>query len=185
MASSIQRLREKLCRELAQSEHDAIIHCTREASRYGAQAPGQVLRVIADHARELRPRLEHLWGAKQPVGVRAARAVGELFSAVRHFAIDWMIDAERSYRATLLGLEHGVGVARLLREVFVQQQDYNALRVCDELLEGRTRLLARAADRLRWFAEHPDVALRSSRGKVQMKSRRAAQPRGSASQVVR
>lgn len=184
MASSIQRLREKLCRELAQSEHDAIIHCCREASRYGAQAPGQVLRVIADHARELRPRLDWLWRGKQPLGVRAGRVVAEIFSAVRHFAVDWMIDAERSYRATLLGLEHGLGVARLLREVFVQQQDYDALRVCDELIEGRTRLLARAADRLRWFAEHPDVALRSSRGKLGTRSR-ASHPRVTAKQVVR
>lgn len=183
MVSSLQRLREKLCRELAQSEHDAIIHCCGEASRYGAQAPGQVLRVIADHAREIRPRLDYLW-ATQRLGLRLGRVVGEVFSAVRHFAVDWMIDAERSYRATLLGLEHGVGVARLLREVFVHQQDYAALRVCDELIEGRTRLLARAADRLRWFAEHPDVALRSSRGKVHTRPRRpAAQPRAAANVV--
>jgi hypothetical protein len=184
MASSIQRLREKLCRELAQSEHDAIIHCCREASRYGAQSPGQVLRVIADHARELRPRLDGLWRGKQSLGVLAGRVVAEMFSAVRHFAIDWTLDAERSYRATLLGLEHGLGVARLLREVLVLQQDYDALRLCDELIEARTRLLARAGDRLRWFAEHPDLALRSSRRKVGTTSR-ASRPRGTVTQVVR
>ena len=166
MASSIRRLREKLCRELAQSEHDAVIHCQREAARYGTLPPGQVLRVIADHARELRPQLDWLWGGKQGAGIHAARVVAEAFSALRHFAVDWMIDAERSYRATLLGLHHGLGVARLLREVADHQHDIDALQVCDELLEGRTRLLARAEDRLRWFAEHPDLALRSSRGQV-------------------
>ncbi len=166
MATPIQRLREKLCRELAQSEHDAILHCEREASRYGAQPPGQVLRVIADHARQVRPRLDWLWGSQRGLGVRVGRIVGELFSAVRHFAVDWMIDAERSYRATLLGLRHGLGVARLLREVVALQHDADAIRVCDELLEGRVRLLARAEDRLRWFAEHPELALRSSKGKA-------------------
>lgn len=170
MASSLQRLREKLCRELAQSEHDAIIHCLREASRYGAQPPGQVLRGIADHARQLRPRLDWLWGGKQGVGIRAARVVGEVFSAVRHFAVDWMIDAERSYRATLLGLHHGLGAARLLREVVSLQHDHDAIRVCDELLEGRARLIARAEERLRWFADHPELALRSSRSKVRKPS---------------
>jgi hypothetical protein len=166
MASSLRRLREKLCRELAQSEHDAIIHCEREASRYGARPPGEALRAVADHARQIRPLLEGLLGKRQGAGIRAARMVAEVFSAVRHFAVDWIIDAERSYRATLLGLYHGLGVAGMLREVVVQQHDHDAVRLCDELLEGRTQLLSRAEACVRWFADHPELALRSSRRKL-------------------
>jgi hypothetical protein len=162
MATSLERLRTKLGRELAQAEHDAIIHCEREAGRYGHLPPGEAFRAIADHAREVRPQLAAVWG-DQPTGVRAGRVVAEVFSAVRQFALDRVTDAERSYRATLLGLRHGVDVVRLMREVLVRQHDHEPLRVCNELLERRLRLLGRAEERLRWFAEHPDVALRSSR----------------------
>jgi hypothetical protein len=37
-------------------------------------------------------------------------------------AVYRFVDAERSYRATLLGLRHGVDVARLLREVIVSRR---------------------------------------------------------------
>lgn len=162
--TSLERLRDKLCRELAQSEHDAAVHCDREAQRYGNDPPGPVLRTLADHARELRPKLHAVWG-KQTIGVRAGRAVGEVFSALRHFVFDWMIDAERSYRATLLGLRHGIGVAQLLREILSRQRDRQALEVIDELIARRSELVEQADERLSWFAEHPDVALRSARPK--------------------
>ncbi|HSS00209.1 MAG TPA: hypothetical protein VLM79_24295, partial [Kofleriaceae bacterium] len=152
----LQKLREKLSRELAQSEHDAMTHCSREARRYGALPPGQPLRAVSDHARKLHPRLAAIWGEPQPPGVRAGRAVGEAFSAIRHFAVDWVLDAERSYRATLLGLRHGLDTARLLREVLAVQRDAAALTVCDALIVGRARLLERVEQRLRWFAAHPE-----------------------------
>jgi hypothetical protein len=168
--STHQKLRDKLCRELAQSEHDAIVHCVREARRYGRQPPGQILRAVADHARQIRPALGRVWGDGPPLGIRAGQAVGEAFSALRHLATDWIIDAERSYRATLLGLRHGLDAARLLREVLVQQQDRDAQRVCDELIAGRGELLTGVEDRLRWFAAHPDVALRSARPRARKRA---------------
>jgi hypothetical protein len=159
----IQKLREKLSRELAQSEHDAMTHCSREARRYGAQPPGQALRAVSEHARKLQPRLGVIWKQQKAIGARAGRAVGEAFSLIRHLAVDWVLDAERSYRATLLGLRHGLDTARLLREVLAEQRDLPALAVCDTLIDGRARLLARLEERLRWFAAHPEIALRSSR----------------------
>lgn len=175
MTNAIGRLREKLCRELAQSEYDAVIHTRREARRYGAASPGLALRAIADHAVEVRPQLEALW-AGQPVGIGAAHVVGELFSSLRHFAFDWMIDAERSYRATMLGLRHGLGASQLLREVLIQQRDQPAQQVCADLIEVRTRLVCDAERELRWFAEHPDAALRSSRGHAQQLGDASAAP---------
>lgn len=171
----LQKLREKLSRELAQSEHDAMTHCSREARRYGALPPGQTLRAVSDHARKLHPRLAAIWG-EQPVGVRAGRAVGEAFSSIRHFAVDWVLDAERSYRATLLGLRHGLDTARLLREVLAVQRDMPALACCDALIDGRARLLERVEQRLRWFAANPEAALRSSHRRPKVK-RRAVAPR--------
>jgi hypothetical protein len=173
---AIQKLREKLSRELAQSEHDAIIHGAREARRYGADPPALVLRAVSEHARKLNPTLVAIWGDQAAVGVRAGRAVGETFSSIRHFAVDWVLDAERSYRATLLGLRHGLDTARLLRGVLAEQRDRPALAVCDALIEGRAPLLARLEDRLRWFAAHPEVALRSSRRRV-ARARAPARPR--------
>lgn len=161
----IDKLRHKLCRELAQSEHDAITHCAREARRYGAYPPALVLRAVSEHAQKLQPRLAAIWG-DQPLGIRAGRAVGEAFSSIRHFATDWVLDAERSYRATLLGLRHGLDAARLLRYVLAEQRDRAAVAVCDALIEGRAQLLERLEERLRWFAAHPEVALRSARPRV-------------------
>src|SRR6185295_11087430 len=159
----LQKLREKLCRELAQSEHDAVTHCAREARRYGTQPPARVLRAVSAHARKLQPELVAIWGTQQATGVRVGRAVGEAFSSIRHFAVDWVLDAERSYRATLLGLRHGLDAARLLRGVLAELHDQPALAVCDALIDGRARFLGAVEDQLRWFAAHPEVALRSSR----------------------
>jgi len=161
----IQKLRNKLCRELAQSEHDAKTHCAREARRYGAYPPGKVLRAVSEHARELEPRLTTVW-RDQGVGVSAGRAVGEAFSSIRHLIVDRVLDAERSYRATLLGLRHGLDAARLLRSVLAEQRDVAAIAICDTLIEGRARLLTRLEDQLRWFAAHPELALRSARPRV-------------------
>jgi hypothetical protein len=172
----IQKLREKLARELAQSEHDAITHCAREARRYGSRPPGQALRAVSEHARKLQPKLAVIWKQQQAIGVRAGRAVGEAFSSIRHFAVDWVLDAERSYRATLLGLRHGLDTARLLREVLVEQRDLPALAVCNALIDGRARLLARLEERLRWFAVHPEIALRSSRHRA-ARTETPSQPR--------
>jgi hypothetical protein len=176
MADPLKKLREKLCRELAQSEYDANVHCDREARRYGARPPGQAMRLIAVHARDMRAQLEPLWRDEQTAGMRAGQVVGEVFSAVRHFAVDWAIDAERSYRATLLGVQHGIGVAQLLHHVLRKQRDTVALRACDKLIDGRTRLLSRAEDRLDWFADHANIALRSSR-------RQIAKPSGPAIEI--
>lgn len=158
--SDLHKLRTKLCRELAQSEHDAKLHTMREARRLGPVPPAVALRAIATHAEEHRPRLEALL-RRQPVGLRLGRAVGFMFSTVRHYVLDRVIDAERSYRATLLGLKHGVDVARLLREVADREGDTALVWFCDELLDERARLIENVEQQLAWFADRPHLALRS------------------------
>jgi len=142
-----------------QAEHDAVIHPRREASRLGDVPPAQALLAISEHAARMRPRLEAKLRGEQPTGMRLGRAVAETFSAVRHLLIDRLIDAERSYRGTLLGLRHGVDVARLLREVALRETDAELVHFCDELLVDRTALLEEAEQAMAWFAEQPARAL--------------------------
>ncbi len=161
MDNDLRRLREKLCRELAQSEHSAIVHPRREAKRLGDVPPAHAFLAIADHAERSRARLCELIGDAQGVGLKVAKAVGELFSVLRHAVFDRTIDVERSYRGTLLGVRHGIDTTRLLREVALLQGDAALVRYCDELLVERCGLLEQAEQALAYFAEHPALALAS------------------------
>jgi hypothetical protein len=159
MDDPLARLRRKLCRELAQSEQDAMLHTVREASRLGEIPPANALRAIAAHAAHLRPRLDALLLPRQPIGTRAGRWVGRGFSAVRHYLVDRLLSSERSYRGTLLGLVHGLDTARLLREVAHRSEEIRLFRFCDDLIAQREPLVREAERALVWFAIHPDTAL--------------------------
>jgi hypothetical protein len=159
----LDKLHAKLCRELAQSEHSARMHCLREARRLGDTPPARALRTIAAHAEAMQPRLEVVMRRGGP-GLRLGRAVGALFSALRHAVFDRMVDTERSYRGTLLGLHHGVDVMRLLRAVAAREGDLYLEAYCEEALAERIRLVERAERMLSWFAERPALALRSGLG---------------------
>jgi hypothetical protein len=159
--SDLHRLCTKLCRELAQSERSAMVHARREARRLGNVPPAHALLAIAAHASDLRPRFEALMAARRPTGIKLGRSVGELFSSIRHALLDRLIDAERSYRGTLLGLRHGVDATRLLREVAARLGDTHLIRFCDEWLVERSGLIEHAEQCLAWFAERPEAALRS------------------------
>jgi hypothetical protein len=97
----------------------------------------------------------------QPIGIRVGRLVGEVFSGLRHFLFDRMLSTERSYRATLLGLQHGLDVARLLRDVARREEKIRLFRFCDDLIAEREVLLREAERALHWFAEHPEAAMAS------------------------
>jgi hypothetical protein len=119
------------------------------------------MRAIAEHCGALRPRFEWLLRPDHTLGLGLGRALGQVVSALRHALFGRLIDTERSFRTTLLGLRHGVDVARLLREVALRTGEIHLLRYCDELLAERTRLLAHAEQALGWFAEQPAIALSS------------------------
>ncbi len=159
--SDLHKLCTKLCRELAQSEHSATVHPRREARRLGQVPPAAALLAIAQHAETQRPRFEALMVKRQPVGLRVGRGFGELFSSLRHALFDRLIDTERSFRATLLGLRHGVDVVRLLREVALRSGDSHLLQFCDEWLIERLCHLEHAERTLAYFADQPARALQS------------------------
>lgn len=161
MSDPRSRLRDKLCRELAQSEHDARLHTRREARRLGDCPPGRALLAIAEHADDVELALEKLTKSRVSTGLKLARVIAKMFSGFRQFFVDRLIDRERSYRATLLGLKHGIDTLRLLREVVTINCDVALLKFCDLVLVERLCLIEDAEQALVWFAEQPEVALGS------------------------
>ena len=164
----LHKLREKLCREVAQSEHSARSHTLREARRLGDAPPALALRAIAAHAEAIRPRLEALLRRnRQQIGSRLGRTADTVLAALRHAVVDHLppvthlLDVERGYRAVLLGLRHGVDAVRLLRAVAAREGDFRLAGFCDELLLERLARLERAERSLGWFADRPTLALRS------------------------
>lgn len=158
--SELQRLCAKLCRELAQSERSAVLHTRREARRLGDVPPARALLSIGAHAEQQRARFDGLLVKRDVQSTVLARLVGDLFWSLRHAIFDRLVESERSYRGTLLGLRHGIDVARLLREVALREGDARLMRFCDEWLVERLCLLETAEQELAWFAETPDRALR-------------------------
>jgi hypothetical protein len=157
----LRKLYNKLCRELAQSERSAIVHTRREARRLGDTPPARALRALGADALAMKPRFEGIVQRRQPLGAFAGRKFGELFSVLRHFLFDRLIDAERSYRGTLLGFHHGIAVTRLLHDVAERLDEREALAFCDEWLAKRIPLVEAAERELHWFAERPKRAIKS------------------------
>ncbi|HTL33271.1 MAG TPA: hypothetical protein VL326_09110 [Kofleriaceae bacterium] len=157
----LRKLYTKLCRELAQSEHSAIVHSRREAKRLGEVPPAKALSALGAHAVSLRPRLATLMATRQPLGALLGRTVGQMFSTLRQVLFDRLIDVERSYRGTLLGFHHGIATARLLREVCERLGDVHMAGFCDDLLAGRVPLVEAAELEVTWFAHTPARAIRS------------------------
>ena len=157
----LRKLYGKLCRELAQSERSATVHSRRESRRLGDTPPARALRALGAHAQAMRPRFDALVDVQQPLGALVGRYVGEMFSILRHYLFDRMVDTERSYRGTLLGFHHGLTVTRLLREVAEQMGDEDMVHFCDAWLAERVPLVEAAERELHWFAEAPAAALRS------------------------
>jgi hypothetical protein len=170
MSHDLTKLRDKLCRELAQSEHDAVIQVLREARRLGTTPPAEKLRAVAAHAEHLRPQFDALVESRQPVGARVGRIVGEIFSGIRFMIADRVLSTERSYRATILGLRHGLDCARLLRDVARRGGHEELARFCSDLIEARTPMLDEIARCLGWFAENSEIAQLSG-GRLAMRAR--------------
>jgi hypothetical protein len=152
-------LYDKLAREVLQSEHDAHVHGFREAHRQDGP-PARILTTIAYHARRTEPELRRLVAARQPVAAVVALAVAQTLSSVRYFAADRLLARERTYRATLLGLRHGLDAAYLLRAAADRAQRSEVCDFCDRLIAERRPLLESAVEVVTWFADHPDRATR-------------------------
>lgn len=147
-----------LFRELFQTEHSAKVHPRREARHLGDTPPAAALRAVSEHAAVILGQLPPLAAANQLPVSRAGLSLGALFSLVRETVADRLVESERSYRGTLLGMRHGVDLVKMIRMV----ADHNGLveiaGFCTRWLEQREPLVAKVEQQLSWFAHHPDAA---------------------------
>lgn len=169
-------LLDKLCRETAQSEYDAHLHTRRHARRLGDCPPGDALVAISQHAEAAWPRFVVAASLERGLGIELARWTAMLFSNLRHFALDRIIDAQRAYRATLLGLVHGIDCARLMRQVALLRGERALVTWCDDVIPEREDLLQHASRALLWFASEPAVALRASSRTREIESTSSSRP---------
>jgi hypothetical protein len=79
-----------------------------------------------------------------------------MVSTLRMIA-DRVHDAERSFRAALLDLRHGLDVASMLRGVARHDGLFGVIRWCDDWLRARRTLVARVEAQLAWFAVEAGV----------------------------
>jgi hypothetical protein len=158
-AEEREALLRSLFAELFQTERSAEVHGAREARRLGASAPGLALREIVAHAARVNRELPGLAEREHLKIGRIGALVGRAFSAVRHGVADRLIDEERSYRGTLLGLHHGIDVVRMIRYVADSAGRVEIGGWCTRWLEAREPLVEQAAHAMSWFAHHPAAAL--------------------------
>lgn len=152
-------LLDNLTREVFQTETSASRHSRREADRYGDAPPALALRAVATHADRVLAALPALAESNELVYSKGGVAVGELFSQGRDKLADFLIDSERSYRGTLLGMRHGIDVFRLLNETASAIHNYELRDFTKSWLEERLPLVQRVDEELKWFAENADQAV--------------------------
>lgn len=153
-----------LMAELFQAERSAELHCEREARRHRDHLPASSLWALSRQARASLAILHQLAATRGFSLAPKARGLGVVFSQVREFVVDRIWSSERSWRATLLGLRHGVDVALSLRLVAESAGDDAVAVFCDGLLSARVPLVAQVENTLWWFAEHPRLAIESAAG---------------------
>jgi hypothetical protein len=157
------RLIARLLREWAQSDTSARLHPPREARRLGDVPPARAFAAIAADAEAGWPSLKRLIASRGQGSQPRGRSVGRVFSWLRERLFDLPLDREESYRGTLLGLRHGLDAVVLLRERARLVGDEELATFCDDWLARRRPLVEAAAEATRWFAEHPEAALRPAR----------------------
>lgn len=153
-------LLKNLLREFSQSEMSAATHCRREARRLGAAPPADALTAVsADAQASMRAFPSEM---KAVFGFSLTASVGHFLSDARQLLIDRLVERERSYRATLLGMRHGLDLVALIRDVSKEVGETNINAWAVVWLDRRTPLVERAVDQLSWFALHREVALQLS-----------------------
>jgi hypothetical protein len=154
-----QRLLRSLTRELFQTETSAAWHCQREAERLDGTPPAEVLRAVAAHAERVRSALPKLASSEELPVSKLGTAVGAFFSQTRDKVLDRVIQVERSYRGTLLGVRHGLDLVSMIRHVAARSEHPRLTEFCEEWLATRSALVDRLEDQLAWFADEPERAM--------------------------
>ncbi len=150
---------DRLWPEVFQTEESARSHPAREAKRLGNSPPAFAMRAVAAHAAQSLSRWQRLAADRGHEPSRLGRGLGNAFSIVRALGSDLLMSREKSYRATVLGIHHGIGVFALLEDAATASGDQRLADSCAAWLAERRALCATAEEALAWFAEHPALAL--------------------------
>jgi hypothetical protein len=156
----------KLLGELSQTERSASRHARRECRRYGSAPPARALLAVAEHADREQRQIADIVRRADMRSSRIGALVGESFSLARHLIADRVVDAERSYRGTLLGMRHGVDLVDLIRRVADASGEVEMGGFCTRWLEERRPLVDQVAHELAWFASHPQRATETPRPRI-------------------
>jgi|GEM_PF-2595456 len=154
-----ERLRISLMREVFQTERSAASHCAREAERLSQSQPASAMRACALHASQVNHELPAIARAANLPVSAAGSMLGRLLSVVRNRIADRLVEEERSYRGTLLGLRHGIDVVRMLQHVADASGQVELGGWCTRWLAEREPLVETVGKSMRWFALHPAAAI--------------------------
>jgi hypothetical protein len=152
------RLLQKLIRETARSEAQALAHPLREMKRIGPTPPVLALQVVADHVTLMQQRFSVMLEGHD-LTTHARGGITATLSSLRHLVVDRVTDPERAYRTALLDLRHGVEVVKLLGEIARREMLFGLIRWSEDWLGARRTLVARAEAQLGWFAEQEALAI--------------------------
>jgi hypothetical protein len=152
-----------LMTELFQSERSALVHPRREADRLGSAPPAQAMRAVSEHAGRMGDDLRAVARGSDLGVSRIGVAIGSVLSTMRAMVADRLVDRERSYRATLLGMRHGVDLVKMIQRVADAAGVVELGGFCARWLEERQPLVERVEQAMGWFAEHPVQAAETPR----------------------
>lgn len=147
-----------LVRELFQTENSARLHPVVEAERLGEVPPARVLRAVAEHAAEALDELPALVASQGLPVSEAGKRMGAALSSLRDHFIDLLVNMEKSYRGTLIGMRHGVDLVELVQYTAREQGDNRLADWCEVWIARRRPLVEAAARELAWFAANPVLA---------------------------
>jgi hypothetical protein len=162
-ASEYQAFLRNLAHEVFQTETSAVRHCRREAERYEDTPVAQALNAVAQHADTALRDFKELARREALPTSAPGGILGETFSLVRDFFADRMIEAERSYRGTLLGIRHGIDVMHMVEQVARAAGREGLATWAHDWLRARTPLALAVEAQLAWFATHIDRARQRAR----------------------
>ena len=152
-----------LMSELFQSERSAMKHPRREADRLADSPPAHALRAVADHAERMNERLREVAKANDVSVSRAGVLVGSFLSGLREGVVDRLVERERSYRGTLIGMRHGVDLVKMIQKVADACGLVELGGFCTTWLDERQPLVLKVEQAMGWFAEHPVQAAETPR----------------------
>ncbi|MDB4930400.1 MAG: hypothetical protein JWM10_2884 [Myxococcaceae bacterium] len=152
--------------ELFQTEESAFQHPRIEAERLGDVSPAHAMAAVSAHAARSLEELRALARTEKLATSTLGARVGDFFSAVRDVIADRTLDREKTYRGTLLGMQHGLGVVTLLEATAMAHGRTAIAAWCWSWLAERRPLVEQVNAALAWFAANPDRALEGATARM-------------------